>query len=161
MAGSVRRAVLTQVDWWWRVLFRRRLDGLIDDELWWEPVPGCWTLHADEAGVFRYEWPPGSRGEVTPPFTTMAWRLCHLGCSAMARWTMWERWRAAVRALSEDDMWRPLAATGMGVDAPIMRLGGTDPFVHHLLHQQREFIHHGAEVSLLRDLYRARDGTAG
>ena len=46
----------------------------------------------------------------------------------------------------------------MGVDAPRMRLGGDAPFVNHLLHQQRELIHHGAEVSLLRDLYRARGG---
>jgi len=189
MPGSVRRAVLSQVDWWWRALFRRRLDGLTDEELWWEPAPGCWTLHADESGAFRYEWPPGSLGETESPFTTIAWRLCHMGCSGMAQWAMamegdpaaqprsydlafpaaaaeavafldgwWERWRAAVRALSEDDLWRPLADTGMGVDAPRMRLGGDDPFVNHLLHQQRELIHHGAEVSLLRDLYRARGG---
>ena len=27
-----------------------------------------------------------------------------------------------------------------------------------ILHNNRELIHHGAEVSLLRDLYRARNG---
>ena len=187
--GSVRRAVLTQIDWWWNALFRRRLDGLTDDELWWEPAPDCWTLHDHGDGTFRYEWPPGSRGESTPPFTTIAWRLCHLTLLGLANWAMgmegdaecqskayelefprgaveavdlldqwWARWRAAVRSMTDDDLWRPLAQTALGVDAPAMRLGGDDPFVQHLLHQQREFIHHGAEISLLRDLYRARVG---
>jgi hypothetical protein len=50
--------------------------------------PGCWTLQADRDGVFRYEWPPGSLGEAVPPFTTIAWRLCHLGCTAMAQWAL-------------------------------------------------------------------------
>jgi hypothetical protein len=70
----------------------------------------------------------------------------------------WARWRAAARSLTDDDLWRPLSRTAMGVDAAVMRLGADDPFVHHLLHQHRELIHHGSEVSLLRDLYRARGG---
>ena len=187
MSPGVRRAVLTQVDWWWAVLFRPRLDGLSDEELWWKPVPDAWTLQPGDDGLFRYAWPPGSRGEVTPPFTTLAWRLCHLLYPAMAKWAMemegdqeseakayglafpvaaaeavgvadgwWERWRAAVRGMSDDDMWRPLSETVIGGVGPVMRLGPEDPFVNHLLHQQREFIHHGAEISLLRDLYRAR-----
>jgi hypothetical protein len=46
----------------------------------------------------------------------------------------WDRWRSAVRALTDDDMWRPLSTTPMGVDAPAMRLGAGDPLVNHLLH---------------------------
>ncbi len=189
MDEPVRNAVLTQVDWWWNALFRRRLDGLSDGEMWWEPAPECWTLHAGQDGLYRYEWPPGSRGEEVPPFTTIAWRLCHLSCPAMANCAMgmegdadcqaksyalafpdradeavsfldhwWDRWRSAVQALTDQDLWRPLGETAMGVDAPTMRLGAADPFIHHLLHQHREFIHHGAEISLLRDLYRSRRG---
>jgi hypothetical protein len=26
---------------------RRRLEGLGDDEYFWEPVPGCWSVHRD------------------------------------------------------------------------------------------------------------------
>jgi hypothetical protein len=37
-----------------------------------------------------------------------------------------------------------------------MRLGAGDPFVNYMLHQHRELIHHGAEICLLRDLYRAQ-----
>ena len=30
---------------------RRRLEGLTDDEYFWEPAPGCWTVHRDRAGA--------------------------------------------------------------------------------------------------------------
>ncbi len=53
-------------------------------------------------------------------------------------------------SLSDADLWTPLSDTCIGVDAPPMRLGAGDP----LLHQHGEFIHHGAETCLLRDLYR-------
>ena len=184
-------AILTQIDWWWEAIFRRRLEGLTDDELWWEPARGCWTLHRGADGLFRYEWPPGSRGETVPPFTTIAWRLCHLGLMAMAHWVMamegdtdaatkaeqlafpetaqdavalvehwWQRWRSTVGGLDDVDLWRPLSESALAVDAPAMGLGAGDPFVQHLLHQHREFIHHGSEVNLLRDLFRARSGRA-
>jgi hypothetical protein len=31
---------------------RRRLEGLTDDEYFWEPAPGCWTVHRDRAGAW-------------------------------------------------------------------------------------------------------------
>ena len=39
-----------QLDWQWQNHLRPRLDGLTDDEYFWEPVPGCWTL--------RHAWHP-------------------------------------------------------------------------------------------------------
>jgi hypothetical protein len=66
----------------------------------------------------------------------------------------WTRWRSAVGALTDADLWTPLRDTHIGVDAPMMRLGAGDPLLHHLLHQHREFVHHGAEICTLRDLYR-------
>jgi hypothetical protein len=39
-----------------------------------------------------------------------------------------------------------------------MRLGPEDPVLNLLLHHQRELIHHGAEISLLCDLFRAEHG---
>ena len=35
------------------------------------------------------------------------------------------------------------------------QLGRDDPFIGLVLHVHREVIHHGAEILLLRDLYRA------
>ncbi len=64
-----------------------------------------------------------------PPFTTQ--------CS---------RWCDGVRALGEDDLFQPCGpAEGSFADEPFLTL---------VLHINREFLHHAAEVMLLRDLYR-------
>ena len=190
MSVLLRDALASQIDWWWHALFRRRLDGLTDDELWWSPVEGAWTLHPGDDGALRYEWPPGSLGETTPPFTTLAWRLCHLSIMGLAHWALlfegvadggevastfefpaaapaaialvdewWGRWRAGLAALDDDDLRRPISGTPwcaeLGAGTSAMKLGPDDPALHFVLHQQRELVHHGAEISLLRDLYRA------
>ncbi|MFD5814075.1 hypothetical protein [Streptomyces sp. NPDC127038] len=74
--------VAEQLEWYWHKNLRPRLDGLTDQEYFWEPVRGCWSIHA---------------------------------------------------------------RSGME---------------NRVLHVNRELIHHGAEISLLRDLYRWRDGAA-
>jgi hypothetical protein len=30
---------------------RQRLEGLSDDEYFWEPAPGCWTVRRDPSGA--------------------------------------------------------------------------------------------------------------
>ena len=51
-----------------------RLVGLTDDEYWWEPVPGCWTVTPTDDG-----WAASNDPEADPaPFTTIAWRLWHI-----------------------------------------------------------------------------------
>ena len=53
-----------------------RLQGLTDDEYFWEPVPGCWTVTRDDEG-----WAATNDPEADPaPFTTIAWRLWHKAC---------------------------------------------------------------------------------
>ena len=61
-----------QLDWHWRHQLRPRLDGLTDDEYFWQPVPDCWTLHPDGSIDFAYRPPQ------PVPFTTIAWRLAHV-----------------------------------------------------------------------------------
>ena len=69
----------------------------------------------------------------------------------------WRGWRAGLEAGGEEALWRPLGdAEG---DLGFMQLGATDPFIGLVLHVHREVIHHGAEILLLRDLYRAVDGS--
>jgi hypothetical protein len=72
---------------------RPKLDGLTDDEFFWEPVPGSWTVHRRRPedrtwapGVKRFvngkgEWVTDySLPDIVPaPFTTIAWRLVHAG----------------------------------------------------------------------------------
>lgn len=169
-----------QLEFHWSNQLRPRLDGLTDDEYFWQPVADCWTVHpVRRAGAKR----PGNVAagvdfvypEPTPtPFTTIAWRLAHviIGVLAMRNhshfggpaadyesWpyatdaatalaqldTEYQRWTAGVRGLSADDLNRPCGpAEGPYADHPMFVL---------VLHINREVIHHGAEIALLRDLY--------
>jgi hypothetical protein len=157
-----------QLELHWTTQLRPRLETLTDDEYFWQPVPDCWTVHRDGGVDFAYPEP-------TPtPFTTIAWRLAHviIGVFAMRNhshfggppanyenWTYatdaatalqqldteYDRWTAGVRALSDDDLNRPCGpAEGPYAEHPMAVL---------VLHINREVIHHGAEISLLRDLY--------
>jgi hypothetical protein len=178
--------VTEQLDWHWTAQLRPRLDGLTDDEYFWEPVTGCWNVRrrgedgpATSVGQGDYTmdlaWPPPDPA----PVTTIAWRLAHVivGCfgaraashfggppidwdtfgyagtaqEALAQLDQtYGRWIAGVRGLGADGMARPCGpAEGPFADSP---LGAV------VLHINRETIHHGAEIALLRDLYRHQDG---
>ncbi len=174
-----------QLDWHWQHGLRPRLEGLTDDEYFWEPVPGCWSLRAradattsDAAGggelVLDYEWP-----DPTPaPVTTIAWRLAHVTRSCLAQRTAshfggqpaepetwvfattadealtqldsaYDAWAAGVKSLDEEGLARPCGpAEGPFAEYPLADL---------VLHINREMIHHGAEICLLRDLYVRRE----
>ena len=61
-------------------------------------------------------------------------------------------WTAGVRALGADGLARPCGpAEGPYAEAPMASL---------VLHINREALHHGAEVALLRDLFRGQPGRA-
>jgi hypothetical protein len=36
--------LVDQLEWHWQHQLRPRLDGLTDDEYYWQPVRGCWTI---------------------------------------------------------------------------------------------------------------------
>jgi hypothetical protein len=157
-----------QLDYHWRRQLRPRLDGLTDDEYFWEPVTGCWTVHCD--GSVDFAFPPPQ----PEPFTTIAWRMAHVivGVLAMrnhahfggppADYQSWSyaveattalaqlddayrRWMTGVRSLTGDGLGRPVGPSeGPWADRPMSEL---------ILHINREVIHHGAEIACLRDLY--------
>lgn len=62
--------LIDQLDFYWTVHFRPRLEGLTDAEYRWEPVPGMWSVRPDAAGRlvadFLVPEPP------IPPVTTIA-----------------------------------------------------------------------------------------
>ena len=77
--------LLDQLTFYWTVQLRPRLDGLTDNEYFWEPVPNCWSVRRREAAttsvgkgvgpfVVEVERPPPD----PPPVTTIAWRLVHI-----------------------------------------------------------------------------------
>jgi hypothetical protein len=179
MAVDWNAQLVEQLDWYWREAFRPRLDGLTDAEFAWEPAPGCWAVRPTGDGRYLpdWKWPPPE----PPPVTTIGWRLCHIGGpvlglrasshfgdgsvtletldwpgTAAAGIAFVERgyaaWRAGVVALGEAGLGRAVGPA----EGPY----SASPFAVLVLHINREVIHHGAEVALLRDLYRARAGRA-
>jgi hypothetical protein len=181
-----KHQLIDQLDVHWRQQLRPRLDGLSDDEYTWEPVPGCWNLRprgeatapiAAGGGdfVLEFAFPEPD----PPPVTTIAWRLGHVivGVLGMrvanhfggppidyatydypdtaaaaldALDTNYDRWITGVRGLDERRLAEPVGpAEGPYAEYPYAAL---------VLHIHREVIHHGAEIALLRDLYRAAGG---
>jgi hypothetical protein len=159
----------------------RTLAGITDEEFFWEPVAGCWTVHrrseqraksADGSGewVLDYEMP-----EPQPaPVTTIAWRTVHIAsvnylyydyafgpatasfdlempgsASAAVEWlrVSQEQLWTVLQRLADADLEEP-RLTNWGDLWPTERIWRT------LIDEQ---VHHGAEISLLRDLFRNRD----
>jgi hypothetical protein len=149
---------------------RRRVDG-----------PGARATHlagsavgewGRDAAPYPHPWPP--------PFTTIAWRLSHLSEMLFLR----ADHTAGSHRLTRDDylvsggVGAALAAFGAGVtawrgallgagDDALDTIGhctyphGSDaeePFVDIVWWVNQEVLHHGAEIALLRDLYRSRRG---
>jgi hypothetical protein len=175
MSVNWHAEIVEQLDWHWRTLLRPRLDGLTDDEYFWEPAPGCWSIRPAGGGTFMADW--AWPAPDPPPVTTIAWRLAHIagpvlgirasshfgdgsvtldsivwpGSAAQAlAWLdrSYAAWKAGVAGLDAAGLARPVGpAEGPWHEHPMSEL---------ICHINREVIHHGAEIALLRDLYRAR-----
>jgi hypothetical protein len=175
------RILRDQFEWHWEHQVRSRLYALTDEEYFWEPVAGAWSVRprgtaitsmaagADDL-VIDWDYP-----EPTPaPVTTIAWRLGHvivgvLGMRNAAHfgrepvdYSTFSYASTAAGALAELerelDAWldgvRRLGEDGL--DRPCGPSEGPfadAPLATLVLHIHRELIHHLAEVSLLRDLY--------
>ena len=152
----------------------QRLDGLTDEEYRWEPVSGCWNVRANASSpsgwVVDYpDIPPDPA-----PFTTIAWRMVHISDGNSIYWEHAfgpgvrgfldlpphgeaagaieylqesQRPMTAVLAGMADDQLDELRPTQFGVEWPARRI------ISVLIDEQ---VHHGAEIGLLRDLYRYR-----
>jgi uncharacterized damage-inducible protein DinB len=175
MMQHIVELLAAQMDEVW-ARFWNRLEGLDDDEFFWEPGPDCWTVHQDEGGRWWIDYQDPA--PEPPPFTTIAWRLVHVAaCKVMyyeyafgeARLTWDElriphtaasaiawleeshaRLRAVLDTLSDADLGVP-RATNWGDRWPTWRILWT--MIDH-------DAHHGAEIGTLRDLYRATRATA-
>lgn len=175
--------LVEQLEHHWNTQLRPRLDGLTDHEYHFSPAPDdqTWDVRprgtgtaAMQGGVgdvtidFAYPEP------VPAPLTTIAWRMSHLVVAVFgARWhshfggpphdyithcyagdaagglaqldETYDGWMRGVRALDTDALARPIGeAEGPWAEHSMAAL---------VLHINREVIHHGAEMCLLRDLY--------
>jgi hypothetical protein len=181
--------LVSQLELHWEHQLRPRMDGLTDDEYFWEPVPGCWSIRrraeastplAMGAGdlVMDFALPPPQPA----PVTTIAWRLAHIIVglfgfrnaahfgAAPADWGSWVYAGTATEALRQLDeqhaAWikgvRELGATGLSHQAgPAEAPYAESSMATLVLHINREVIHHGAEISLLRDLYQSKGDRDG
>ncbi|MGD0239246.1 MAG: DinB family protein [Streptosporangiaceae bacterium] len=170
-------SLIAAFDYVWARL-TERLSGLTDEEYFWEPVPGCWSLRQDGQGRWRLDGGGGGGPAPDPaPVTTIAWRLGHLGAMAVggfanrrfgdgtlttARISLppgaaavpgfldehYRNWRAGMAALSPDGWTAPLGPSW----GPYAESDTVDLALHVL----DEVVHHGAEVGLLRDLFAHR-----
>jgi len=176
--------LVDQLDFYVEAHLLPRLDGLDDEEYFWGPVDDCWSVRADASGEWHIEHPPvnGDGGERV---TTIAWRMAHvavLNLGTRARcffdpdtddtapnmfhqsWmpavpagadqarellvAMWQQWRDGVLTLSDERLAASVGPRG----GPFAE----EPFAGLVLHVSRETMHHGGEIGVLRDLYRAR-----
>lgn len=155
---------------------RDRLENIDDTEFGWEPVPGSWTVRQQPDGTFAPDGNDESGSHAyAPPLTTLAWRVWHiidfLETDRTATWLGLEvdHVRGPVPGTARDSLDRLDDAAARwherlsrlddaGLAEPVGESGGPygdasrNSFALHILD---ELIHHGAEVALLRDLYRA------
>lgn len=185
----VRALTVDQLGFYWDNHLWPRLQGLTDDEYRWEPVPGAWSVRPGPDGVLALDGSVGSPPD-PPPVTTIAWRLMHVAvgcfytrastffgdgsvpadadmfdpCHQPARLpatatealefleSSYRWWTDGLLTLDEAAFTRPMG--------PRASYFGDGPMAALVLHVNRETMHHGGEIGVLRDLYRATGGKA-
>ncbi|GAA1132532.1 hypothetical protein GCM10009630_33160 [Kribbella jejuensis] len=179
---TLSQNLLDLSDFAWQRL-RHRVEGLTDEEYFWEPFDGCWTVRKTAEGYVT----DASRIPPAPaPFTTLAWRITHIvdilqedrtatwfghqplaedgqpptpGSAADALAALdhaYAVWRRRLAEVSPEELSRP-----MGEPAGAYADHDGASFALHILD---ELIHHGAEVGTVRDFYqglRAEDPFTG
>ena len=179
---NVAASAAEQIDRHWTHQLRPRLAGLTDEEYVFDPTGGsAWSVHRRgeqrtpmQAGTWEFVVDFALPEPVPAPFTTIAWRMAHVVVGVLAvrssahfggpetsyqSWAYagtaaetlaqldreYDRWMHGVRSFSDADLARPCGpAEGPYAELPMLAL---------VLHINRELIHHGAELALLRDLY--------
>ena len=147
-----------------------------DDEYFWEPVANCWSIRRRDRDLSPQlhgsgDWAPEYTFDQyeQEPFTTIAWRLGHVivdvflsrvgrhfGGSVLDDETFAY---AGTAGEALDQLDEAHAAWFAGRRRPMPSLWPSEPhrpeasMAELVLHINREAIHHGAEIAMLRDLY--------
>ncbi|GAA2760571.1 DinB family protein [Actinopolymorpha rutila] len=176
--------LLDQLDFFWARQARPRLEGLSDEEYFWEPVHDCWSLRpgptaTGRLGGLTMDLERDSES-VPDPVTTIAWRLAHVTVHILkARtYSVFDdpdsdpgghsfAGTAAVALGQLDDAYLRWKAGFAGLTdgrlaepiGPEERYFEGQPMATLILHVNREVLSHIAEIALLRDLY-ARHASA-
>lgn len=170
----IKQDLLDAVDFAFRRL-RDRVDGLTDEEYFWEPADGCWSVRAAGDGTFHADGSPVPPAPA--PLTNIAWRICHIidllagernatwiGVEPAGRLDRDGEPGTAAEAVKQLDqafvLFRThLAATdAAGLTVAMGSIAGAyagSTRAAFMLHELDELVHHGAEVATMRDLYHA------
>lgn len=183
-ALDIPRLLTDQMQWHWENQARPRLQGLTDDEYFWEPVPEAWNVRPRGTGTagmqggsgnftIDFEYPE----PVPAPVTTIAWRIGHILVGVLGTrnashfggppvsYENFDYPGTAAEALALlDEYYGTWIGSVSALDeaalaAPAGEAEGARaqaPMAELVLHIHREMIHHLAEVALLRDLYAHR-----
>lgn len=171
---STSEIILDGLDNAWNPLIER-LRGISEREYLWEPTSNCWTVRAGSDGTMVADW--ADPDPVPAPVTTIAWRCWHIAVDCLDGYSArlfgstgtglaglhwvntsdeaqamltaaWAVFRTGIASWDDDGLLVPLgSAWGPYSDHTNLAL---------VLHAQREVIHDGSEIALLRDLYAAR-----
>lgn len=163
---------------------------LSDEEYLWEPAPGAWSIRRRGQAASPRPFGPGewvlddaAEDPDPTPVTTIAWRLGHLHLDFAGSWEwtfgerrapealvdftpsadlalerFWatvDRWRDSVAAVTPEQLDTVGFCQYPNSSAP------EEPFITVIWSSNLEFIHHMAEIALLRDLWHARSARRG
>lgn len=163
-----RVADLTDAEFFWEPApecwtLHERSDGLVEYDYEFPPPQPppfttiAWRLFHIAVGGFAERATRYFPDHVAQPWTKRIWDgpfefpMSAEGALAFLD-NAWREWRAGLQAGGDAGLWRPLGDREGNIQE--MQLGADDPFIGLVLHVHREVIHHGAEILLLRDLYR-------
>jgi hypothetical protein len=151
-----------------------RLSGLTDEEYRWEPFSNCWNVRpsSDSPSGWTVDYPEVH--PTPPPFTTIAWRLLHIADGNTIYWehsfgpglrNFWDLAphgdaSGAIEYLTESQ--EPVTSSLAQLDDEELEVlhpthfGNPWPAIRIFAVLINEQVHHGAEIGVLRDLYRYR-----
>ncbi len=151
-----------------------RLEGLTDEEYRWEPVAGCWNVRPDPGSLSGWTVDYPDVEPDPPPFTTIAWRMLHVSDGNTIYWE--HAFGPAQRSFTDlaphgdaagaigylAESQRPVTAILRVLDDERLDERRSTPWGERwtagrvLAVLVDEQVHHGAEIALLRDLYRTQ-----
>jgi len=172
---SATQLLAIQMDEAYRFVYAR-VQSLSDEEFFWEPVAGCWSVRLGLDGRWHGDYAVPDPDP--PPFTTIAWRLVHLAeCKLMYHeyafgpgkliWPEIDSAHSAADAIAELERGQRLLVEALGgltdadLDTGRMTNWGEEwPTWQILWTMIHHDLQHGGEIGALRDLYRERTMTA-
>lgn len=171
---SATQLLASQMDEAYRFV-HDRVQGMTDEEFFWEPVADSWTVRLGPDGRWSADY--AEPNPDPPPFTTIAWRLVHLAeCKVMYHeyafgaatliWPDIDSAHTAEDAIAELERGQGLLMDALGgladadLDTARMTNWGEEWPTWRILWTMIDHdLHHGGEIGALRDLYRERNMT--